>query len=159
MSTVIKTSTTTINRSADDVFSELNDNFLDITNWAGGVKSSKANPATPTGFNGSAHGGRVCDVEGVGLTDERVAAFDKERRMISYTVSAEKAPVLPGPTAEHLEGQRGRSRSIHGRCQDRGRDQRGHRVRRRHTVGTHAGQSGGGTSQRSQAVHGAGLRC
>ncbi|MGB5755715.1 MAG: SRPBCC family protein [Acidimicrobiales bacterium] len=92
MSTVIKTSTTTINRSADDVFSELNDNFLDITNWAGGVKSSKANPATPTGFNGSAHGGRVCDVEGVGLTDERVAAFDKERRMISYTVSAEKLP-------------------------------------------------------------------
>lgn len=92
MGTVTKRSTTSIAASADAVWAELDDNFLEISRWAGGVNSSVANPATPEGVNGSSHGGRICDVEGIGETDERIINYDKGKRTLSYTVQAEGLP-------------------------------------------------------------------
>jgi hypothetical protein len=92
MTTVTKTSTTSINATADAVWEELDSHFLDISKWAGGVKSSVANPATPMGFNGSTHGGRICDVDGIGPTDERITNFDADTRTLTYSIRAEGLP-------------------------------------------------------------------
>jgi hypothetical protein len=92
MTTVTRTSTTPIKASPEAVWKELDAGFLDISAWAGGVRSSVANPATPEGLNGSTHGGRICDVEGVGETAERLIAFDAEARTMTYSVRAEGLP-------------------------------------------------------------------
>lgn len=92
MATVTRSSTTSIDATPDAVWEQLDAGFLDISAWAGGVLSSVANPATPTGLDGSAHGGRICDVEGVGRTDERLVAFDAGRRSLTYTVRADGLP-------------------------------------------------------------------
>ena len=89
---VTRTATDTVNATPEAVWRILSDDFLEISAWAGGVRSSTANPATPGGFNGSPHGGRVCDIEGIGLTDERVVAFDARKGTLAYTVSAKKIP-------------------------------------------------------------------
>jgi hypothetical protein len=92
MTTVTRTSTTPISASPEAVWKELDAGFLDIAAWAGGVRSSVANPATPEGSNGSTHGGRICDVEGVGETDERLIAFDAAARTMTYSVRASGLP-------------------------------------------------------------------
>lgn len=83
---------TTVNASAADVWRILADEFVDISQWAGGVISSVPNPASPQSINGSPVGGRVCDIKGVGLTDERIVTFDPDRREIAYTVRAKGMP-------------------------------------------------------------------
>jgi hypothetical protein len=83
---------TTIATPPEVVWAELDGRFADIALWAGGVTSSKANPATPTGLNGSSYGGRICDVEGVGVTDERLVAFDSGERTLTYSVHADGLP-------------------------------------------------------------------
>jgi hypothetical protein len=92
MTTISKASTTSIAADADAVWKELDANFLGISAWAGGVKSSVANPATPGSINGSAHGGRVCDIEGIGETDERITKFDAAARTMTYSVTAKGLP-------------------------------------------------------------------
>ena len=92
MSTVTKTSSTPITASVERVWKTLAADFLAISEWAGGVKTSVANPATPDGLNGSPHGGRICDIEGMGLTDERIIAFDEDSRTLTYSVAAEGSP-------------------------------------------------------------------
>lgn len=92
MTTVTRTSTTPIRASPSAVWKELDEGFLGISAWAGGVRSSVANPATPEGWNGSTHGGRICDVEGVGETDERLIAFDAGARTMTYSVRASGLP-------------------------------------------------------------------
>lgn len=92
MTTVKRTSTTSIAASPDTVWGQLDAGFLDISEWAGGVTSSVANPATPTGLNGSTHGGRICDVDRVGTTDERIVRFDAAARTLTYSVQAEGLP-------------------------------------------------------------------
>jgi hypothetical protein len=89
---VSKTATDMVAASPEAIWKVLADDFLDVSKWAGGVKTSTANPATPTGFNGSPHGGRICDVDGIGITDERVVAYDPGGRTMTYTVSAKKIP-------------------------------------------------------------------
>lgn len=92
MSTIIKTSTTHIAADADTVWEALDEGFLDVSEWAGGVTSSKANPETPAGFNGSQHGGRICEVEGIGTTDERIVDFDRTGRRMGYSIAAKGLP-------------------------------------------------------------------
>jgi hypothetical protein len=89
---VTRTATDTVVASPSSIWRTLSDGFLDVSTWAGGVNSSTANPATPTGFNGSPHGGRICDVDGIGITEERIVAFDADRRTLTYTISAKKIP-------------------------------------------------------------------
>jgi hypothetical protein len=92
MTTVTRTSTTSIDAHPEDVWKQLDAGFLEISAWAGGVRSSVANPATPGGTNGSTHGGRICDIEGVGETDERLIAFDAQARTMTYSVRAAGLP-------------------------------------------------------------------
>lgn len=94
-----ETSTVSINADASDVWRVLADEFLDNAAWAPGVISSAPNPATPSGINGSAYGGRVSDVEGLGKADIRLVDYDAEARMLSYTLQAEKVP----PFIERLQ--------------------------------------------------------
>jgi hypothetical protein len=92
MTTVTRSSTTLVEASPEAVWQVLDAGFLDISAWAGGVRSSVANPATPNGPNGSTHGGRICDIEGVGETDERLIAFDAVARTMTYSVRASGLP-------------------------------------------------------------------
>ena len=92
MGTVVRSSSTPIDASVDDVWKVLADGFLDISRWAGDVTASGPNPNTPDGFQGSPHGGRVCEVDGVGSTDERIVAFDADAHSLSYTVQASGLP-------------------------------------------------------------------
>lgn len=92
MTTVRKSSTTMIASPPEMVWAQLDAQFLDISAWAGGVKSSQANPATPRGINGSTHGGRICDVDGVGLTDERIVAFNAVDHTLTYSVHSDGLP-------------------------------------------------------------------
>ncbi len=82
----------TVNASPDSVWQILSVDFLEISKWAGGVISSTANPATPNGLDGSPYGGRICDIEGMGLTDERIVAYDASRRTLAYSIAAKKIP-------------------------------------------------------------------
>jgi hypothetical protein len=92
MTSIVKKSSTKISVPHAKVWDVLSNGFLDISKWAGGVKSSKANPETPEGFNGSTYGGRVCDIEGVGNTDERIVNFDDDKMTLTYTIKAKKLP-------------------------------------------------------------------
>lgn len=92
MATIEKHASTSVNASADDAWRILADEFVDISRWAGGVLSSKQNPDAPEGPNGSPVGGRVCDVQGVGLTDERIVTFDPEGGAIGYSIKAKGLP-------------------------------------------------------------------
>ncbi|MFT4657011.1 MAG: hypothetical protein ACJAXA_003102 [Candidatus Aldehydirespiratoraceae bacterium] len=85
-------STITIDASAAQVWKVLADEFVDIAAWSPGVKSSGPNPATPEGINGSRYGGRVADIEGLGLTDVRITEYDAQNLTLSYTVEAENIP-------------------------------------------------------------------
>jgi hypothetical protein len=109
---VTRTATDVVAASPSSIWRTLSDGFLDISQWAGGVTTSTANAATPTGFNGSPHGGRVCDVDGIGITDERIVAYDASQRTLTYSISAKKIPffvesmtstwsVLAGPDESH----------------------------------------------------------
>jgi hypothetical protein len=89
---VTRTATDSVAASPQSIWRTLSDDFLDVSKWAGGVNSSEANPSTPTGFNGSPHGGRICDVDGIGTTDERIVAYDASQRTLTYTLSAKKIP-------------------------------------------------------------------
>jgi hypothetical protein len=89
---VTRTASDTVAASPSSIWQTLSDDFLEVSQWAGGVKTSTANIATPTGFNGSPHGGRVCDVDGIGITDERIVAYDAGQRTLTYTISAKKIP-------------------------------------------------------------------
>ena len=89
---VAVTATDTVSAAPEKIWKILSDDFLEISALAGGVNSSVANPETPTGMNGSQHGGRICDVDGLGVTDERIIAYDAAARMLSYSVVAQKQP-------------------------------------------------------------------
>ena len=93
------TSTVSIEADADEVWRVLADEFIDVAAWGPGVNSSGPNPDTPEGLNGSRYGGRVCDVEGLGTTNERLVTYDDQVRTLSYTVTAENLP----PFIERLQ--------------------------------------------------------
>jgi len=93
------TSSVAIAAAADKVWKVIADDFTDVAAWGPGVKSSGPNPATPDGLNGSRHGGRVCDVEGLGATREHLVAYDDPARTLTYTVEADNLP----PFIERLE--------------------------------------------------------
>jgi hypothetical protein len=86
------TSTIPIDAKASEVWAVLADEFTDIAAWSPGVHTSGPNPATPNGINGSRHGGRVADIEGLGHTDVRITAYDAQARTLSYTVEADNIP-------------------------------------------------------------------
>jgi hypothetical protein len=92
MSTSTNISTVSIDTAANHVWEVLADGFLDNAAWTPGVISSAANPATPHGLNGSRHGGRVLDIEGLGKADVRLVGYDAPTRMLSYTLEAENVP-------------------------------------------------------------------
>lgn len=99
MSSHAHSNAATIEASADEVWRAIDVDFLEVAAWGPGVISSGPNPATPDGFNGSAHGGRVCEVEGLGATVERIVAYDGDLRTLTYSVEAEGFP----PFIEALE--------------------------------------------------------
>ena len=92
MSVHRKTATLTIEASPEEVWRVLADDFVRVSEWGPGVLSSGPNPATPYGVNGSAAGGRVCMVEGLGKTDERIVGYDGVARSLRYTIQAEGFP-------------------------------------------------------------------
>lgn len=88
------TSTVSIEADAGEVWRVLADEFIDVAAWGPGVNSSGPNPDTPEGLNGSRYGGRVCEVEGLGTTNERLVDYDEDVRTLSYTVTAENLPAF-----------------------------------------------------------------
>lgn len=92
MAKIESKATATVGVSAQDVWRILANEFLEISHWAGGVRTSVINPKTPEGFNGSVVGGRICDIEGLGLTDERIVIFDPQQHSIGYSIRAEGLP-------------------------------------------------------------------
>lgn len=92
MAVIDKQASTAVNAPAQEVWRILADEFVEVSRWAGGVLSSRVNPAAVEGVNGSPVGGRVCEVEGVGLTDERIVTFDAEQGAIGYSIRSEGLP-------------------------------------------------------------------
>lgn len=86
--------TTTVAVDAQTAWKVVAEDFLEISRWARGVKSSEANEATPEGVNGSTYGGRVCDVAGIGRTEERIIAYDSDNRSLTYRITAEGLPAF-----------------------------------------------------------------
>lgn len=81
-----------IKAPAARVWQILADDFTDISQWATGVLASGPNPNVTSGPAGSPIAGRSCTVEGFGVTDERITAFDAAARSLAYTVAAPKLP-------------------------------------------------------------------
>ena len=92
MDTRIGTSAISIDAAVQAVWTVLADEFIDVAAWGPGVNSSVRNPETPEGLNGSRYGGRICEVEGLGKTTERIVAYDAQARTLSYTLEAENLP-------------------------------------------------------------------
>ena len=92
MATIEKRASTIVNVSPAAAWSILADEFVDISRWAGGVLSSKVNPNAGEGPGGSPVGGRICDVKGLGLTDERIVTFEPEQGVIGYSFAAKGLP-------------------------------------------------------------------
>jgi len=92
MATIEKSASTTVSTSAADVWRILADEFVEISRWADSVLSSGANPDALEGPAGSPVGGRVCDVKGIGLTDERIVTFDEQNGALGYSVRAAGLP-------------------------------------------------------------------
>lgn len=80
-----------IDAPVDRVWHILADEFVDVGSWASGLTSSGPNPHAVPLDDGTA-GGRVCEIPGFGLTDERVVDYRPEERRIAYSVDAEKIP-------------------------------------------------------------------
>lgn len=83
-------STFVVNASADRIWEIMVDEFTDVAAWASGLASSRPNPRAP-GSDGTPEG-RVCEVPGLGFTDERFTVFDPAGRTFGYSVDAEKVP-------------------------------------------------------------------
>jgi hypothetical protein len=78
--------------SADRLWQILADEFTDIASWASGIDRSKANADATILIDGAPSGGRVCEVPGFGVTDERFTRFDAENKSFAYSVKAGKTP-------------------------------------------------------------------
>lgn len=65
------------------------------------MNTSATNPDTPNGFNGSPHGGRICDVDGLGTTDERITGY--VARTPLRTMLGKSAPRLRGDLKKRAE--------------------------------------------------------
>jgi hypothetical protein len=89
MGNIAITKTDTINTSAERVWEILSGEFTDISSWARNVAHSKARESADTLAVG---GGRVCEVPGFGLTDERFTRYDESNKTFSFSVEAEKIP-------------------------------------------------------------------
>jgi carbon monoxide dehydrogenase subunit G len=81
----------TVNATPDRVWEVIFDEFEHVAGWASGVAASGPNPHTEP-LDEDASGGRICQVPGLGATDERIIAHDADARTLSYTVGAEKIP-------------------------------------------------------------------
>ncbi|NKB54655.1 MAG: hypothetical protein GKR97_21060 [Rhizobiaceae bacterium] len=92
MTTINRDATIEISASAEKLWNILADDFTEVSKWVDSVISSGPNPAAPNGLNGSRHGGRVCEVQGIGKTEEILTAYDAENRSLSYSVEAANFP-------------------------------------------------------------------
>lgn len=92
MPTIKRDATIEISASADDLWKILADEFTEVSKWVDAVITSGPNPAAPDGVNGSRYGGRVCDVQGLGKTEEVLTAYDADSHTFSYSVAAANFP-------------------------------------------------------------------
>lgn len=86
------TTTFTINAPAERIWSIMADDFVDVAHWASGLDSSRPNPQAVSVPPGATTGGRVCEVPGLGFTDERITVYDPSTHELGYSVDAEKIP-------------------------------------------------------------------
>ena len=82
----------TIASTVEELWQILSGGFTDVGTWASLVNWSKPNPQATEVLDGAPTGGRICDVPGLGQTDERLIRFDVESHTIGYSVTAEKIP-------------------------------------------------------------------
>ncbi|WP_310622061.1 SRPBCC family protein [Flexibacterium corallicola] len=92
MTKIKRDATIEISASAEQLWKILADDFTEVSKWVDAVNTSGPNPAAPKGLNGSKHGGRVCDVQGLGKTVEVLTAYDNEQQTLSYSVAADNFP-------------------------------------------------------------------
>lgn len=92
MPLVKKATTDNISVDSKIVWNLLSEDFLKVSDWAGGVNSSGPNPNAKDAPKEAPHAGRICDIEGMGETDERVVEYDSKGMVIAYTISAKKIP-------------------------------------------------------------------
>ena len=92
MPTIKRDAKIEISASADDLWKILADEFTEVSKWVDAVITSGPNPAAPDGVNGSRYGGRVCDVQGLGKTEEVLTAYDADSHTFSYSVAAANFP-------------------------------------------------------------------
>ena len=82
----------TIDATVEELWQILSGGFTEVGTWASGVNWSKPNPQATEVLDGAPTGGRICDVPGLGQTDERLIRFDAESHTYGYSVAAEKFP-------------------------------------------------------------------
>lgn len=75
-----------IEASADRLWQILADEFTEVASWASTIDHSKANADAPTRIDGASTGGRVCEIPGFGVTDERFIRFDTHRHPVPSSV-------------------------------------------------------------------------
>ncbi len=78
--------------TAEAAWHVLADEFLEISHWARGVKSSGANPAATHVPDGASTGGRICELRDGGTTDERIIHFDATEKEITYSAASDAIP-------------------------------------------------------------------
>lgn len=92
MPTVTKTATLNVKAKPEKIWKVLSDDFLNVSKWAGGVSESGPNPKAKNSKTSAPHAGRICQVDGMGETDERVVEYSSEDMVIAYTIAAKKIP-------------------------------------------------------------------
>jgi hypothetical protein len=92
MGTISIERTESFEASADRLWQILADEFTNVASWASSIDHSKANADAMNHIDGAPAGGRVCEIPGFGVTDERFIRFDAENKSFAYSVKAGKMP-------------------------------------------------------------------
>ena len=92
MGTISIERTESFEAGADRLWQILADEFTDVASWASSIDHSKANADAMVRIDGAPAGGRVCEIPGVGVTDERFIRFDVENKSFAYSVNGGKMP-------------------------------------------------------------------
>lgn len=93
---------TTINVSADQLWSILGDDFANVGQWARAVDSSAVNLEAPA-IEGADIGGRVCQAPGFGSINETFTSFDPEERSYAFVATASKIPSFVRNITNHTK--------------------------------------------------------
>ena len=81
-----------VNANAGKAWQIVGPNFVNIADWARGIKKSWENESAQKSDQDAPAGGRYCDLGSFGIFDEKILHFDEDKHEITWNAYGEKLP-------------------------------------------------------------------